>query len=316
MKLPFRARYPGTDMKLVRRRLAQASLAGGLLLAAGVASACASGMNVITNQTVPGSRASGSLTFEGCPAPATPAEARVILHGLSFHSSWGGSTRYTIDVLGDDSPELSFSLYGDATYDLDESWKSSSLKPYAPNGGIAYTSVHVGARGSFPAFYGKVASIQVKQISSGEIRTSDVYLRIDPTRVPTCSFSAGAVTLPDIRPSDLPNAGSHAGETPLGIQLLCDRDGHADVKHSITVVDANDPASFESTLKPSAGSNASGVRIEVLYDNTPITLRAGYDAGRIYRSQTPALSARYRRDSGTFVPGSIGGRITVLVNYQ
>jgi type 1 fimbria pilin len=134
-----------------------------------------------------------------------------------------------------------------------------------------------------------------------------------------------AVSMQNVHVSELPAPGATAYPTNFGIDLKCE----SDAKPQITLTDAATPFNQTTELTLAPGSTASGIAIQILYNDTlvrfgpapvyysgsgPAIVNA-LDLGTVSGTIHLPFTGRYLR-TGNIMPGKIIGRATFTFTYQ
>ncbi|WP_213765792.1 fimbrial protein [Caballeronia sp. dw_19] len=150
---------------------------------------------------------------------------------------------------------------------------------------------------------------------------------INPVTVAACSVvkSDIAVPLQNVHVSELPAPGSIAYPTNFGIDLRCE----SNARPQITLTDAATPLNQSTELTLAPGSTASGIAIQILYNDALVRLGPApifytgsgaaitnsLDLGTVSGGIHLPFTARYIR-TGNLTPGSVLGRATFTFTYQ
>ena len=131
----------------------------------------------------------------------------------------------------------------------------------------------------------------------------------------TCGVLDTPVQLNDITPRDLGAAGSTAARMDFTVDLVCPGDN---IPVRLTLTDATPGGNAgPGRLRPTPGSTAKGVSIELLRNNVPVVFGQQWSFGNGFNGvQKIPLSARYFRESGALVPGTIEGQAYLTADYN
>lgn len=131
----------------------------------------------------------------------------------------------------------------------------------------------------------------------------------------TCGVLDTPVRLRDITPGDLGAAGSTAARMDFTVDLVCPGDN---IPVRLTLTDATPGGGGGGgRLRPAPGSTAKGVSIELLRNNAPVVFGQQWSFGNGFNGvQKIRLSARYFRESGALVPGTIEGQAYLTADYN
>ncbi|AWH55390.1 hypothetical protein C1924_03155 [Stenotrophomonas sp. ESTM1D_MKCIP4_1] len=131
---------------------------------------------------------------------------------------------------------------------------------------------------------------------------------------PACTLSDTSAVLDVISADALAGAGGTAGEKPVVVVMRCPGPG---VTVDLSLADANDPAATGSALRPTADSDASGVRIELLRGGQPVQFGQRWGHGQsIGGTEDLEFTARYLRTGPDVVPGDIKGEAVLTADYR
>ena len=194
---------------------------------------------------------------------------------------------------------------------------ASSYRFRSVNGNLATSIVvYVMSRGggmlSVP--YGDLGTVTVTPRSNpGVSHVTSIRMGLQ-LRTPTCMLSDTLVNLSPRPGDELSVIGSAAPAEAFPVRMTCVSDG---VKLNLLLADANAPGGTGSLLAPAAGSDASGVQIELLHNGAPVALGKEWAyQDSMTGDQFIPFSARYVRVPGSFQPGSIIGEALLSVDYN
>ncbi|HGM5883610.1 MAG: type 1 fimbrial protein [Stenotrophomonas maltophilia] len=132
-------------------------------------------------------------------------------------------------------------------------------------------------------------------------------------RTKTCTLANATVVLDDAYVLDLPTAGSSSGQRDFNVVMRCN--GRYPV--SLVLTDANGPGNTGSRLTPTSNATATGVRVELLREDTPVVLGQRWMLAESQNgSQNIALAARYYREAGAFGAGVVEGQAIITATYR
>jgi len=132
-------------------------------------------------------------------------------------------------------------------------------------------------------------------------------------RAKTCTLADTAFSLKDINAVDLPRAGSDAGAQEFQVSMNC----NGAFPLTLTLTDANAPGNTSSRLTPTTSADAQGVRVQLLREGAPVVLGQSWSLAQSQNGpQNIAITARYYREAGDFVPGVVQGQATLTLSYR
>ncbi|KAG1445387.1 hypothetical protein G6F57_017578 [Rhizopus arrhizus] len=132
-------------------------------------------------------------------------------------------------------------------------------------------------------------------------------------RTKTCTLANATVVLDDAYVLDLPAAGSSSGQRDFNVVMRCN--GRYPV--SLVLTDANGPGNTGSRLTPTSNATATGVRVELLQEGTPVVLGQRWMLAESQNgSQNIPLAARYYREAGAFGAGVVEGQAIITATYR
>ncbi|WP_447906236.1 fimbrial protein [Stenotrophomonas sepilia] len=130
----------------------------------------------------------------------------------------------------------------------------------------------------------------------------------------TCALVQRDVTLAPASAERLQQPDDTAGDTPFDVMMACPT---AKIDVTLSMSDANDPASTGSVLTPSTGSDAGGVRMQLLRGGQPMQLGKRWNYGYSSKGDQPlSFSARYLRVAEPLAPGVVKGEAVLTANYR
>jgi len=124
------------------------------------------------------------------------------------------------------------------------------------------------------------------------------------------------MALADVSVNELMNPDDVAKEEEIRISMNCPMGG---IPVKLTLSDNHDVGNTGSQLSPAPGTDAQGVRIELLRNGTPVQFGVRWDHGHSMPgggSESVAFSARYRRVAGPLVPGDVVGEAVLTADYE
>ncbi len=135
-------------------------------------------------------------------------------------------------------------------------------------------------------------------------------------RQSSCALSDVSMALADVSMNELMNPDDVAKEEEVGVSMNCPMGG---IPVKLTLSDNHDVGNTGSQLSPAPGTDAQGVRIELLRNGAPVQFGARWDQGHSSPGggrESVAFSARYRRVAGPLVPGDIVGEAVLTADYE
>jgi type 1 fimbria pilin len=143
----------------------------------------------------------------------------------------------------------------------------------------------------------------------------------DSLTFPTCDVDNSSqnqiITLQDVSKSAFSGVGTTVNPTHFSIKLNC----KAGVSVYASVTDSNQLTNPGPNLSLDGTSSASGVRVQLLYNNTPIQFGssnqfyvAGSDASP-EMSHTVPFEARYVQTAASITSGSVGAKAVISFEY-
>lgn len=130
----------------------------------------------------------------------------------------------------------------------------------------------------------------------------------------SCTLVNDTLTLDDVVANDLPATGSTAKEKAARLVMTCPAGG---IPIKLTVADSNAAGPGGSELEPAAGSNAGGVKIQLLNGGVPVQFGTEWDHGHsVGGGQLIPLSARYIRTADPIDAGDIIGEAILTADYR
>ncbi|AQW61541.1 hypothetical protein A9237_26415 [Vibrio owensii] len=157
--------------------------------------------------------------------------------------------------------------------------------------------------------------------SWGSNRIQLTIRNIDAVVTPTCSIGVESVDqtvmLPNTQITNFSGVGSTTGSTPFTVELNCD----ANVTVYAHVTDSNELGNTSDILSLDETSTASGVGIQMLYGNQPISF--GVSNQFFVTEETNGtgvdfiipFDARYIQSSSTITPGTVSAKATISFDY-
>jgi type 1 fimbria pilin len=150
---------------------------------------------------------------------------------------------------------------------------------------------------------------------------SSTYISAVNVSVAACAVTNKAIVVPmaSVTTTDFTTQGSTAGATAFTVPLSCD----ANTKVSITLnaggAGASDSAQGILNLDNSdAVGVAAGVKLQMLYNNTPVALNTPIQTGTVTTTGAYNIpfTARYYRSAGSISAGLANASATLTVTYQ
>lgn len=130
----------------------------------------------------------------------------------------------------------------------------------------------------------------------------------------TCTLADSSQSLDPVSADLLAAAGSTAGEKAVAVAMTCPS---ANVDVEMVLTDANDAGNAGSLLTPAGGSDAGGVRLEMLRAGNPVQFGQRWQHGWSSKgSQDVPFTARYRRTADALQPGTIIGEAVLTATYR
>lgn len=163
-------------------------------------------------------------------------------------------------------------------------------------------------------FIGTVVTSLPDFPAAGEI-LHEMNTGID-VRQRSCALSDVSMALADVSVNELMNPDDVAKEEEIRISMNCPMGG---IPVKLTLSDNHDVGNTGSQLSPAPGTDAQGVRIELLRNGTPVQFGVRWDHGHSMPgggSESVAFSARYRRVAGPLVPGDVVGEAVLTADYE
>jgi len=135
---------------------------------------------------------------------------------------------------------------------------------------------------------------------------------------PTCAVTTSSisVTLPAIGTSALGSLGATAGATPFSIDLNCP--SAAAGAPVFVELDYNGTASgIQGVLMPTAGTS-SGVGVQLLFSNTPVTFGTPTQVGTTTAGamSIPYTARYYQTQAAAVSPGTLTASATFVITYE
>lgn len=129
----------------------------------------------------------------------------------------------------------------------------------------------------------------------------------------TCPLDDAAETLQDVQVAELTTPGSTAKEKVVALRMNCGVDAP---RARMMLSDAADASNTGSLLTPSAGSDAKGVRVQMLRNGSEVQFGQQWDfdpgTGGVHDH---AFTARYFRTGDALQPGLIRAEAVLNVDY-
>ncbi|KAF1008052.1 MAG: hypothetical protein GAK28_01529 [Luteibacter sp.] len=132
--------------------------------------------------------------------------------------------------------------------------------------------------------------------------------------MPTCAPADTTVTLDDVSLGELNAVGKTSGAKDFSVRMYCSGVGR---NMTISLIDANNKSNIGTELTPSAGSDAQGVRLQILRSGAPVRMGSSWNGGGTSAAyQNVDLTARYYRAAVGARPGLLGAKVTLQVDYN
>lgn len=263
-----------------------------------------------------------------CDAGQSAFQLELPLTGLTYEreiAAEDGRT-YSVYSLGPRSPLIGF------MHSVSTSHNGSRISQYAVSVGAPFRNPGIVSNADEPvdvAMYvmlffrgGAMESIPMTHLGTATSWSdSDPSQRIQhhirlEVNVPvlTCTLSDTARTLDPVSADQLAVVGSDAGEKPVVMSMSCPS---ANIDVEMVLADANDAANRGSVLAPASGSDAGGVRVEMLRGGSPVQFGQSWRHGGSSKgSQDIPFTARYVRTSDPLRPGQIVGEAVLTATYR
>lgn len=130
----------------------------------------------------------------------------------------------------------------------------------------------------------------------------------------TCALTDHTLVLDEVIANELASPGDSAKGVDFDVVMACPS---ANVDVSFTMADANDPANTGSLLAPAAGSDATGVQVQILRGAVPLSFGQAWSHGWSAKGSQPiGFHARYLRTSEALAPGAIIGEAVLTATYR
>lgn len=130
----------------------------------------------------------------------------------------------------------------------------------------------------------------------------------------TCTLANASHALDPVVANDLAVVGASAKEADFPVAMNCPMDN---VDVTLALADANDGANAGSLLVPAAGSDAGGVRVQLLRAGQPVQLGQSWRHGYSSKGQQALpFTARYVRTADALRPGAIVGEAVLTASYR
>jgi type 1 fimbria pilin len=149
-----------------------------------------------------------------------------------------------------------------------------------------------------------------------------------PATVASCSVTTTsvAVSLPTVSTSAFQAIGTHAGVTAFSIGLNCE----ANAKPSIYMTDSASPSNTTNQLSLAPGSTASGIAVQILYQQVPVSFApaalayttsntpttSSFSIGNLSGTSIVQMQARYTKTQAVVTPGTVKAIATFTLTYQ
>lgn len=270
----------------------------------------------------------GSPVARGCPS-MTPIRIRhePALTGLTYWGNieWAGET-FAAFEWHPQSPLVMIALISEAAAGgmdakripiMDSRPIETSFMVRDDGRGVVYLKYWLWSRGgpmsSAPhTFVGTATTTFLDYPGIGPIQHS-LALGVNVEQL-SCTLVNDTLTLDDVVANDLPATGSTAKEKAARLVMTCPAGG---IPIKLTVADSNAVGPGGSELEPAAGSNAGGVKIQLLNGGVPVQLGREWDHGHsVGGDQLIPLSARYIRTADPIDAGDIIGEAILTADYR
>ncbi|WP_329892171.1 type 1 fimbrial protein [Stenotrophomonas sp. SMYL11] len=240
---------------------------------------------------MPGLRPAGSITYDGMTLPVYDVADDSPLIGFVFMQvvGWpaqpltlGSTTPYVMDVSGGDKADFNFRAYAFS--------RRTPMRTYEMSGSLRIDTPDFPAQGI----------------------TIPIRIQLNFPHV-TCPLQDTAENLRDVDFAELSTPGSTAGEKVVAIRMDC---GTSVPRARMSLHDAADAGNTGSQLTPVAGSDAGGVRVQLLRAGSEVRFGQQWDfdpgVGGVHNHE---FTARYIRTSDALTPGVITGEAVLNVDY-
>lgn len=240
---------------------------------------------------MPGLRPAGTISYNGMTLPVYDFADDSPLIGFAFMQviGWpaqpltvGSTVPYVMDVNGMDTADFNFRAYAFS--------RRTPMRTYEMSGSLRIDTP------DFPSLGVTVP-----------LRINLIFPHV------TCPLQGAAENLRDVDFAELSAPGSTAGERVVAIRMDC---GANVPRARISLHDAADPGNTGSQLTPIAGSDASGVRVQLMRAGGEVEFgrQWGFDPG-VGGMHNHEFTARYIRTTEAFTPGVIKGEAVLNVDY-
>lgn len=260
-----------------------------------------------------------SVFYDGCTARALDGEFFFDIPELRYVSTkrWNGRDHRMYETAPDSA--LMIFTVGNDMLDIESTLNPGQTSYHtinrSPSGSMGvkitvYSFSRGGGMRSFEAFNGLV---RIHFPAAPQLDTEvpvDFSINFPAT---TCPLKDANEQLQDVLASDLPTPGSTAHEKTVAIRMECGADAP---RARLSLSDANDASNVGSVLAPAAGSDAQGVRIQLLRHGSEVQFGQRWliDPG-VGGTQDQAFTARYLRTNDPLLPGVIKGEAVLDVDY-
>ena len=270
----------------------------------------------------------GSNYFSGCPANERVAISLRIAGQLTYVTDivYGGRTYSAYQI----TPTSALFIFQHVTEIGQGSGSSATETPVRdlnttvsagepPASGntdtrrATYMRYRIIGRGSLMTTASQRITFRMSPVNYPSVIVSPSHGQTINIPVPTCAFADQAVRLDDIDATTLSAQGPSAYSKRFDVSMNCNLAGKT-LRFSIR--DATTPGNTSTELAPTADSTAQGVRLQILRGGTPLAMNTTWNTPSVKGNITLELAARYYRLPGAFLSGSIGGKATLMVDYQ
>lgn len=256
-----------------------------------------------------------------CPPGQTDFVVNAPLSGLTYvrDISYDGNT-YAAYAFSDRSPliGLLYQLSDGEPLTIRLGAAQTMSGPVLPStrninaGVIVRYFLRGGAMESVP--YQHLGSVEAWPVADSTQRLlSPISLGLD-LPVVTCALTDHTLVLDDVVANDLAQPGDSAKAVDFDVLMACPS---ANVDVSFSMADANDASNAGSVLAPASGSDAGGVRVQLLRGGTPLQFGQVWSYGYSAKgSQGITFQARYLRTPDALAPGAIHGQAVLTATYR
>lgn len=270
----------------------------------------------------------GGNYFSGCAANERVAIAIRITGPLTYVTdiSYGGriysayqmtptSPLYIFQHVTEIGAGVGSSLTETPVRNIDETINAGALPPTGNTDTrrATYMRYRVLGRGSLMTSTSQRITFHMSPVSYPSLVLSPSSNQKVNIPLPTCAFTDQTIRLDDIAATTLSAPGPSAYSKRFDISMDCNLAGKS---LRLSMRDATTPGNTSTELAPTADSTAQGVRLQILRGSTPQAMNMSWNTPSVKGNITLELAARYYRLPGAFLSGSIGGKATLMVDYQ